>query len=93
MGRPLLKSATARIVGSATSGFVPASELDDGSSDLWLDDGSSVLWLDGSDREVHVCFFLFFREVLSTLAWDLCGFFLFYGVHCNNLYLHRLDLI
>jgi hypothetical protein len=37
--RPLLRSASVLIVWKATSGFVPASEQDGGSSDLRLDSG------------------------------------------------------
>jgi hypothetical protein len=84
IGRPLLSSATADIVGSEASGFVPASDLNGGSFGLWLD---------GGDRGGPICFFVSFREVLPTLTTDLCVFLVFYRVHCNSLYLHCLILI
>jgi hypothetical protein len=56
--RLLLRSAIANNVGTTASSFVPASELNGGSSDLLLD---------GGDREGPDCFFLSFREALSTL--------------------------
>jgi hypothetical protein len=84
IGRPLPRSATACIVGSEASGFVPASDINGGSSGLWLD---------GGDRGGPDCFSLSFREVLSTLARVLCVLLVFYEVPCNNLYLRCLVLI
>jgi hypothetical protein len=82
--RPLLRSATAAIVGSEASGFVPASVLDGGSSGLWLD---------GGERGGSICHSLSLREVLPIFARDLCVLSVFYGVPCNNLYLHCIILI
>jgi hypothetical protein len=79
-----LRSAAAAIVGSEASGFVPASVLDGGSSGLWLG---------GGERGGPVCFSVSLREVLPTFARDLCVFSVFYGVSCNNLYLHCIFLI
>jgi hypothetical protein len=81
--RPLLRCATASNVGTATSGFVLASELDSGDSDLRLH---------GGDREGPYFVFLSFREALSTFIRDLCIIFFSYGVLCNNMYLHCVDL-
>jgi hypothetical protein len=80
MVRPSLRSATAFIVGSAASGYVPASVLDDDSFDLSLDGGEG----EGSD-----CFLTSFSEVFSTNTRDLCVIFISYGVLCNCLYCHR----
>jgi hypothetical protein len=80
----LLRYATALNVGTAASGFVPASELDRGSSDLRLD---------GGDREGPSCVFPFFSEVFSAFTRNLCVFSLSYGVLCNKLYIHRLELM
>jgi hypothetical protein len=55
--RPLLSSATALNVGTTASGFVSTSELDGGSSDLWLD---------GEDREGPNCIFPSFSEVFFS---------------------------
>jgi hypothetical protein len=66
----------------AASGFVPATELDGGSSNLRLD---------GGDREGSDYFFLSFREVLSINTSDLCIVFFSYGVLCKKMYLHRLE--
>jgi hypothetical protein len=82
--RPLLRSATAAIVGSEASGFVPASILDSGSSGLWLD---------GGEKGGSVCYYLSFREVLPTFTRNLCVLSIFYGVPSINLYLHYLFLI
>jgi hypothetical protein len=65
--RPLLRLATAAIVGSEASGFVPASVLDGGSSGFWLDSG---------ERGESVCYSLSFREVLPTFTRDLCTFYI-----------------
>jgi hypothetical protein len=82
--RPLLRSAAAAIVGSEASGFVPASVLDGSSSGLWLN---------GGERGGSACFSVSLREVLPTLTRDLCVFPVFYGIPCNNLYLHCIFLI
>jgi hypothetical protein len=82
--RPLLRSAAAAIVGSEASGFVPASVLDGGSSGLWLDSG---------ERGGSVCYSVSLREVLPILTRDLCVFPVFYGVPCNNLYVHCIFLL
>jgi hypothetical protein len=60
--RPLSRSATAFNVSKDASAFVPASELDGGSADLWLD---------GGEREGLDCVFRSFSELLSTNARDL----------------------
>jgi hypothetical protein len=64
------RSATAAIVGSEASGFVPTSVLDGGSSGLWLD---------GGERGGSVCYSISLREVLPTFTRDLCVLSVFYG--------------
>jgi hypothetical protein len=64
--------------------FVPASELNGGSSDHQLD---------GGDREGPDCFCKSFSGVFSTIARDLCVISSFYKVFCNLLYIHRGELM
>jgi hypothetical protein len=63
--RPLLRSSSMLIVCMATSGFVPASRQDGGSSDPWLNSG---------EREGLICNFLPFNKVISAYARDPCVF-------------------
>jgi hypothetical protein len=78
-----MRSATADIVGLEASGFVPAFDLNGGSSGFWLH---------GGDRGGPVCYYVSFRDVLPILTRDLYVFLVFYGVLYNNLY-HCLILI
>jgi hypothetical protein len=84
--RPLSRCATVRIVGMAASGFVPASVLDSSSS-------SFDLQLDHGDREGPDCLVPSFREVFSAFTRDLWVYSLSYGVLCNKMYIHRLELM
>jgi hypothetical protein len=84
MVRPSSRSATACIVSMEASGFVPASMLDDGSSNLWLG---------GGEREGSDCFPKSFREIFSTNTRVLCVISFFYGVFGNSLYYHHLLLM
>jgi hypothetical protein len=84
--RPLRRSAAAAFVGSEASGFVPAFVLDGGCSGF-------CFWLDGGERGGSVLLTISLSEVLPTFARDLCVIPIFYGVPCNNLYLHCLSLI
>jgi hypothetical protein len=56
-----LRSASALIVSTVASGFLPASGHDGGSSDLRLDVG---------EREGPICLFLAFNEVFYAFARD-----------------------
>jgi hypothetical protein len=80
--RPYSRSATALIVFSAASGFVPASRLDGGSFDLHLR-------LDGGEREGPDCFVSSFSEVFSAFTRDLYFISFSHGVLCYNLYTHQ----
>jgi hypothetical protein len=64
IGRPLLRSASALIVFSAASGFVPASGIDGGSLDLHLR-------LDGGEREGPDCIASPFSGVFSAFTRDV----------------------
>jgi hypothetical protein len=84
--RPLSRSAIALIVFSATSGFIPASELDGGNFYLHLR-------LDGGEREGPECIVSSLNEVFYAFTKDLSVISFSYGVLCNNLYVHRLLLM
>jgi hypothetical protein len=64
--------------------FVPASELNGGSSDLRLD---------GGDREGPDCFCKSFSGIFSAIVRDLCVISSFYEIFCNLLYIHRVELM
>jgi hypothetical protein len=81
--RPTSRSAAAPNIDIAASGFIPAAMLDGGAADLWLGRG---------DREGPDCFLHLSARSPPHILGTHVLLFLSFGVFCNNVHLHFLDI-